>query len=101
MLFKKTRIEFYEHKNRDQQNHALLVARNRNTVSRSDKLLIQYRERGSLLTVNRYSRVIWGKAVCEQLEKFFCSPDTTDHNQTIYWFSHDMHINWHCNTVST
>jgi hypothetical protein len=85
MLFKKTRIEFYERQNGYRLNHALLVARNRNTVSRSDKLLIQYRERGSLFAVNRHSRVNWGKAVCEQLEKFFCYPGTTDHNQPIYW----------------
>ena len=85
MLFKQTRIEFYERQNASRLNHAFEYARNRDTVSRSDKLIIQYRERGSLLAVNRYSRVIWGKAVCEQLEKVFCSPDTTDHNQTIYW----------------
>ena len=85
MLFKKTRIEFYERQNEERLNHAFLVARNRNTVSRSDKILIQCGEQGSLLAVNRHSRVIWGKAVCEQLEKFFCSPDTTDHNQPIYW----------------
>jgi hypothetical protein len=85
MLFKETRIEFYERQNASQLNHAFDHARNRDTVSRSDKLLIQYRERASLLAVNRYSRVIWGKAVCEQLEGLFCSPDTTDHNQPIYW----------------
>jgi hypothetical protein len=85
MLFEQTRIEFYERQNASRLDHAFDHARNRNTVSRSDKLLIQYRERSSLLAVNRHSRVIWGKAVCEQLEKFFCSPDTTDHNQTIYW----------------
>jgi hypothetical protein len=85
MLFKKTKIEFYECRNGDQLNHAFLVARNRHTVSRSDKLLIQYRERSSLLAVNQHSRVIWGKAACEQLEAFFCWPDTVDHNQTVYW----------------
>jgi hypothetical protein len=85
MLFKQTRIEFYERQNASRLNHAFDHARNRDTVSRSDKLLIQYRERHSFLAVNRYSRVIWGKAVCEQLEDFFCSPGTTDHNQTIYW----------------
>jgi hypothetical protein len=87
MLFKKTRIEFFERQNGDQLNHAFLVARNRNTVSRSDKLLIQYQERSSLSPVNRYSRLIWGKAVSEQLENFFCSPDTTDHNQSVYWLT--------------
>jgi hypothetical protein len=85
MLFTQTRIEFYERQNASRLNRALDHARNRDTVSRSDKLLIQHREGGSLLAVNRYSRVIWGKAVCEQLENFFCSPDKTDHNQTIYW----------------
>ncbi len=85
MLFKGTKIEFYERQNASRLNHALLVARNRNTVSRSDKPLIKYRERSSLLAVNRHSRVIWGKAVCEQLENFFCYPGTTDHNQTVYW----------------
>jgi hypothetical protein len=87
MLFKGTKIEFYERQNGFRLNHAFLVARNRHTVSRSDKLLIQYQEHGSLLAVNRHSRVIWGKAVCEQLGKFFCWPDTTDHNQTVYWFT--------------
>jgi hypothetical protein len=85
MLFKETKIEFYESQNGHRLDRALLVARNRNTVSRSDNLLLQYRERGALLAANRHSRVIWGKAVCEQLEKFFCSPDTTNHNQRIYW----------------
>jgi hypothetical protein len=85
MLFEGTKIEFYERQNASRLNRAFLVARNRHTVSRSDKLLIQYRERGSLLAVNRHSRMIWGKAVCEQLEKFFCSPDTIDHNHPIYW----------------
>jgi hypothetical protein len=85
MLFEKTGIEFYERQNGYRLNHALLVARNRHTVSRSDKLLIEYRERSSLLAVNRHSRVIWGNAVCEQLENFFCLPDTIDHNQTVYW----------------
>jgi hypothetical protein len=85
MLFKKTKIEFYERQNGGRLNHALLVAHNRHTVSRSDKLLFQYPERGSLLAVNRHSRVIWGKAVCEQLGKFFCSPDNSDQNQPIYW----------------
>jgi len=87
MLFEKTRIEFYERKNASRLNHAFDHARNRDTVSRSDKLLIKHRERDSLLAVNRYSRVIWGKAVCEQLEKFFCDPGSTDHNQTIYWIT--------------
>ena len=85
MLFEKSRIERYECQNTSRLNHAFDNARNRDSVSRSDKLLIKYCERGSLLAVNRYSRVIWGKAVCEQLEDFFCSSDTTDHNQTIYW----------------
>ena len=85
MLFEKTGIEFYERQNGARLNHALSVARNRNTVSRSDKRLIQYGERSSLLAVNQHSRVIWGKAVCEQLEQFFCLPDTIDHNQTVYW----------------
>ena len=85
MLFRKTRIEFYERQNGDRLNHALSVARTRHTISRSDKLLIQYRERSSLLAVNRHSRVLWGQAVCEQLEQFFCSPDTVDHIQTVYW----------------
>lgn len=85
MLFRKTKIELYERQNASRLNHALLVARNRDTVSRSDKLLIEYSERGSLLAVNRHSRVIWGKTVCEQLERFFCYPGTTDHNQTVYW----------------
>ena len=85
MLFERTEIEFYERQNQYQLNHAFDAARNRDTVSRSDKLLLHIRERSSLLAVNRHSRVIWGKAVCEQLEEYFCSADTTDHDQTIYW----------------
>jgi hypothetical protein len=85
MLFKETSIEFYERQNGSRLNHAYQVARNRHTVSRSDKLLIEYRERGSLLAVNRHSRVIWGRVVCEQLENFFCLPDTTNHNQPAYF----------------
>jgi hypothetical protein len=85
VLFKKTEIEVYERQNASRLNDALERARNLHTVSRSDKSLLESNERASLLSVNRHSRVIWGKAVCEQLEKFFCSPDTTDHNQPIYW----------------
>ena len=87
MLFNRTNIEFYERQNASRLIHALERARNRHTVSRSDKSLLEFNERTSLLAVNRHSRVIWGKAVCEQLEKFFCSPDTTDQNQPIYWIT--------------
>jgi hypothetical protein len=85
MLFKESKIRFYERQNAASLAHAFENARNRHSVSRSDKALIKGREPGSLLAVNRDSRIIWGKAVCEQLQDLFCSPDTTDHNQTIYW----------------
>jgi len=85
LLFKETKIDFYEHQNADWLTRAFEVARNRHTVSPRDRSLLGHCERTSLLAVNRFSRLIWGKAVCEQLDNFFCSADTIDHNQPIYW----------------
>jgi hypothetical protein len=49
-----------------------------------DKALIKYRECDSLAAVNPFSRVIWGKALCYEIEKRLCFEDSTDHKQDMF-----------------
>jgi hypothetical protein len=64
---------------------AFETARNRETVSRSDKVLLRCSDRKALIAVNRHSRVLWGKTLCGQLEKTFCDGPETSHNQPIFF----------------
>jgi hypothetical protein len=83
-FFHKTRIDFYERKNKRLIYEAFQEARNRKSVSRGDKALIAYRERDSLLAVNPSSRIIWGKAVFTEIGKHLCFEDSTDHKQDMF-----------------
>jgi hypothetical protein len=60
-------------------------ARNRKTVSWGDKSLLHARHGPTLVAVNRYSHELWGRAVCDQLSAFFCSPGSVEHNRDIYF----------------
>ena len=84
-FFIDTRISFYAQQNERRIYEAFQEARNRKTVSRSDKALIKYRERDSLAAVNPFSRLIWGKALCGEIEKQLCFEDSTDHRQEIFF----------------
>jgi hypothetical protein len=83
-FFHKTRIDFYERKNRRLIYEAFQGARNRKTVSRGDKALSKCRESGSLAAVNPFSRVIWAKALCYEIEKQLCFEDSTDHKRDMF-----------------
>jgi hypothetical protein len=86
MLFAKTGIDDSERYNEMLLLEAFETARNRETVSRSDKTLLRCSDRNALIAVNRHSRVLWGKTLCAVLERFFCDgPETADHNQPIYF----------------
>jgi hypothetical protein len=84
-FFIDTRITFYEQQNERRICEAFQEARNRKTVSRTDKALIKYRERDSLAAVNSFSRVIWAKALCGEIEQQLCFEESTDHKQDIFF----------------
>jgi hypothetical protein len=83
-FFRETRINFYERKNRRLISQAFQAARNRKTVSMGDKARIKYRERDSLVAINPFSRVIWAKAVCYEIQKHLCFEDSTDQKQDLF-----------------
>lgn len=80
-FFHITGIESCERKNYRLIRDAFQEARNRKTVSMGDKALIKCRKRNSLVAVNPFSRIMWGKALCSEIEKQLCFEDSTDHMQ--------------------
>jgi hypothetical protein len=86
MLFAKTGIDESERQNEMLLLEAFETARNRGSVSRSDKTLLRCSDRNALIAVNRHSRVLWGKTLCGQLQKlFYDGPEASSHNRTIYF----------------
>jgi hypothetical protein len=59
-------------------------ARNRNKVSRIDRSVLTATKSRYLYAANHKSRVIWGKAISEQVAEFFCHGDGIEHDQRIY-----------------
>ena len=83
-FFHNTRIEFYERRNQRLIYGAFQEARNRKTLSIGDKALVKIRDRESLAAVNPFSRVIWGKVLCYEIEKRLCFEDSFDHKQDMF-----------------
>ena len=80
MLFAKTGICESERYNEMLLLEAFETARNRGTVSRSDKTLLRCSDRNALIAVNRHSRVLWGETLCGQLERlFYDDPEAASH----------------------
>jgi hypothetical protein len=65
-FFKNSSIEHYSLTAHEALLRAFASARNRSSVSRSDKLLVLDRNPMHLRAVNHEARVIWGKAICRQ-----------------------------------
>ena len=83
-FFQQTKISLHERTSESNLRRAFQEARNRHTVSRGDPGLLHSSHRHQLLAVNRYSRVCFGRAVSDQLSRFFCFPDRVEHNQPIF-----------------
>ena len=83
-FFQQTKISIHERTSESNLRRAFQEARNRHTVSRGDPGLLHSSHRHQLLAVNRYSRVCFGRAVSDQLSRFFCFPDRVEHNQPIF-----------------
>jgi len=84
-FFKQTKISVNERVAESKLRSAFQEARNRHSVSRADMGLLHSSHRNELLSVNRHSRVRWGRAVCDELSGFFCDPDGVEHNQPIFF----------------
>jgi hypothetical protein len=83
-FFDQTKISINERSGEAKLRSAFQEARNRYTVSRTDEALLHSSHRHELLAVNRHSRVLWGRAVCNQLSAFFCCADGINHNRPIF-----------------
>ncbi len=82
-FFEKTEIKEYSSLADASLTSAFETARNRNNVSRGDRRLLNNSASRHLHAVNHKARVIWGRAVSQEIAEFFC-PDGTEHRERVY-----------------
>jgi hypothetical protein len=86
-FFKASEIESSEYENGQLLNEAFETARTGHRVSRVDRKLLKQRVCRELIAVNNYSRILWGRAICNELSGFFCHDDgDVEHVQDVYSF---------------
>jgi hypothetical protein len=95
-FFNETRLRGNERTNSELLQEAFMKARNRYSLSQFDKRRVSRMARDQFLAVNRYSRVIWNEALCEQLEAHLCCVDSINHNQPVYLVTL---VDFHCATA--
>src|SRR4051812_13030720 len=83
-FFYQTKISINERSSESKLRSAFQEARNRHTVSPADKGLLHSSHRHELLAVNRHARVLWGRAVCDQLSASLCCGDGVNHTEPIF-----------------
>jgi hypothetical protein len=87
-FYSNTGIEYWQSLQHSALRRAFEESRNRHTLSRGDRELPKGRFRHDLLAVNSFSRRIWGRAVSNELSRFFCDGgDGTTHNRNVYFVS--------------
>jgi hypothetical protein len=87
-FYRNTRIEYWQSREHSALRRAFEKSHKRHTLSRGDRELPKGRFRHDLLAVNSFSRRIWGRAVSNELSRFFCDGgDGTTHNRDVYFVS--------------
>lgn len=87
-FYSNTKIEGWQSRERSALRLAFQESRKRHTLSRGDRELPTGRFRYDLLAVNSFSRRIWGRAISNELSRFFCDGgDGTTHNRDVYFVS--------------
>src|SRR6266508_4571948 len=87
-FYRNTRIEYWQSAEQSALRRAFQLSGKRHTLSRGDRELPKGRIRHDLLAVNSFSRRIWGRAVSNELSRFFCGGgDGTTHSRNIYFVS--------------
>jgi hypothetical protein len=87
-FYSNTKIEYWQSREQAALRLAFEESRRRHTLSRGDRELPKPKFRYDLLAVNSFSRRTWGKAVSNELSRFFCGGgDGTTHNQDVYFVS--------------
>ena len=84
-FFNQSGIERLERRNNRELKVAFETARNRKLLGRFDRTRLAPSERMSLCAVNAYSRIWWGKIVCEQISRHLCPENGIDHLQTVHF----------------
>ena len=83
-FFDNTEIKEYSALAERALKDAFESARNRNKVSRIDRSVLTATKSRYLYAANHKSRVIWGRAISEQVARFFRHVDGIEHDQQIY-----------------
>jgi hypothetical protein len=87
-FYSNTRIECWQSGEQSALRRAFQESRKRRSLSRGDRELPTGRFRYDLLAVNSFSRRIWGRAISNELSRFFCGGgDGTTHNRDVYFVS--------------
>lgn len=87
-FYRNTRIDYWQSVEQSALRRAFKESRRRHTLSRGDRELPKGSFRHDLLAVNSFSRRIWGRAISNELSRFFCDgEDGTTHNRDVYFVS--------------
>jgi hypothetical protein len=70
-LFSSSGISPQEHRSEGQLLHAFQESRRRSSISHRDRHLLRLGARQHLGSVNRFARIRWGQAVCQEFQEFF------------------------------
>jgi hypothetical protein len=85
-FYRNTRIDYWQSVEQSALRQAFKESRRRHTLSRGDRELPKGRFRHDLLAVNSFSRRIWGRAISNELSRFFCDGgDGTMHSGNVYF----------------
>jgi hypothetical protein len=84
-FFNQAGIERLERRNNRELKAAFETARNRKLLGRFDQPRLAPSGRMSLCAVNAYSRIWWGRIVCEQISRHLCPGNGTDQDRTVYF----------------
>jgi hypothetical protein len=85
-LFVRSKIAVSERSAGRQIGQAFKEARNRGTISRGDSQIILPRNAVELNASNPFSRILWGRILCEEFSKFFELDDLVNYpNVPLYW----------------
>ncbi|UPJ60501.1 hypothetical protein [Bradyrhizobium sp. 192] len=87
-FYRNAKIEYWQAVEQWALRLAFQKSRKRHTLSRGDRELPKGSFRHDLLAVNSFSRRIWGRAVSNELSRFFCDGGGgTTHTRDVYFVS--------------
>lgn len=85
-LFVRSKISISEKSAVRLIGQAFNEARNRETISRGDRQIILPRMARDLIAANPYSRILWGRSLCQEFSNFFRLDDSVRYPQVpLYW----------------